>query len=295
MLSLRNRFGIPGVISVIALVFAMLGGAYAASNSSGGGKATASAKTKRGPKGPKGATGPAGPAGAQGPAGANGKDGANGSNGSAGLQGSQGLPGKSVAVANYSGPECEGSEEGATVEVAGEPATKKYVCDGVPGAGGAQGPQGSPWTAGGTLPPSSAAGCPCTETGVWLLVKAGIAMRANISFTIPLAASLDDAHVHYINIAGKEVRLNEEEVPVESTSTACLGTVADPKATSGNLCVYAKTNSAEHTLWAYSEAIFDPAQGAFQSFEGGSAGKSGAIITVPGEGNSGFGTWAVTG
>ena len=45
--TLRNRFGIPGVISVIALVFAMFGGAYAASNSSGGGKATASAKAKK--------------------------------------------------------------------------------------------------------------------------------------------------------------------------------------------------------------------------------------------------------
>ena len=38
---LRNRFGIPGVISVIALVFAMFGGAYAATNSNDGGKATA--------------------------------------------------------------------------------------------------------------------------------------------------------------------------------------------------------------------------------------------------------------
>jgi hypothetical protein len=33
---LRNRFGIPGVISVIAFVFAMLGGAYAANNISAG-------------------------------------------------------------------------------------------------------------------------------------------------------------------------------------------------------------------------------------------------------------------
>src|ERR1700729_4312957 len=82
--TLRTRFGIPGSISVIALVFAMFGGAYAASNSASGGKATASAKAKKGPRGPKGATGPAGPAGpqgpagpagAQGPAGAAGKDG----------------------------------------------------------------------------------------------------------------------------------------------------------------------------------------------------------------------------
>lgn len=89
--TLRNRFGIPGVISVIALVFAMLGGAYAANDSSDGNGATASAKKAakgpRGPKGAKGATGAAGPAGPAGPAGANGKDGANGSNGAPGKDG----------------------------------------------------------------------------------------------------------------------------------------------------------------------------------------------------------------
>jgi hypothetical protein len=93
--TLRTRFGIPGVISVIALVFAMFGGAYAASNSSNAGKATASAKAKKGPRGPKGATGPAGPAGAQGPAGpagAKGDAGANGSNGAAGATGPEGSP-----------------------------------------------------------------------------------------------------------------------------------------------------------------------------------------------------------
>jgi len=96
--TLRNRFGIPGVISVIALVFAMFGGAYAASNSSGGGKATASAKAKKGPRGPKGATGPAGPAGAQGPAGAKGDAGANGSNGGVGAIGPTGPTGKTGAT-----------------------------------------------------------------------------------------------------------------------------------------------------------------------------------------------------
>jgi hypothetical protein len=94
--TLRTRFGIPGVISVIALVFAMFGGAYAASNSSGGGKATASkSKVKRGPRGPKGATGPAGP---QGPAGAKGDAGANGSNGAAGPTGPTGAAGAKGAT-----------------------------------------------------------------------------------------------------------------------------------------------------------------------------------------------------
>lgn len=76
----RSKFGIPGVISMMALVFAMIGGAYAAS-SDGGGEATASAKGKRGKPGKTGKTGPTGATGAagpQGPAGAKGDAGANG-------------------------------------------------------------------------------------------------------------------------------------------------------------------------------------------------------------------------
>jgi hypothetical protein len=96
---LRNRIGIPGVISVIALVFAMFGGAYAASNS-GSGKATASAKAKKGPRGPKGAKG------ATGPVGANGKDGAVGPPGAAGKNGVTGATGPTGAtgVAGPTGP-----------------------------------------------------------------------------------------------------------------------------------------------------------------------------------------------
>lgn len=88
---LRNRFGIPGVLSVIALVFAMLGGAYAANNAAnGGGKATASAKAKRGPKGPKG---PKGDTGSQGPQGLQGPKGDTGSQGPPGPPGTPGETG----------------------------------------------------------------------------------------------------------------------------------------------------------------------------------------------------------
>lgn len=90
---LRNRLGVPGVISVIALVFAMMGGAYAANNS-GGGKATASAKAKKGPRGPKGATGPQGPAGPQGSPGPAGPVGPAGPAGPQGSPGAQGIPGE---------------------------------------------------------------------------------------------------------------------------------------------------------------------------------------------------------
>ena len=183
---LRNRFGIPGVISVVALVFAMLGGAYAANNSSDGG-ATASAKAKRGPKGPKGATGPAGPAGPQGAAGAKGDAGANGSNGA---QGAQGLPGKSVAVADYVGVNCAtATEEGVSVEVEGTPASKKYVCDGEegpPGTPGTPGTDGEPWVVG--QAPSGA-----ELKGTWAVHSSDPAtdetLRSPISFLVPVDSS----------------------------------------------------------------------------------------------------------
>lgn len=84
---LKGRFGVPGVISVIALVFAMLGGAYAAS---GGGELLAGtskahhkkkSKAKRGPRGrrgPRGATGPQGPPGLKGDKGDKGNEGKEG-------------------------------------------------------------------------------------------------------------------------------------------------------------------------------------------------------------------------
>ncbi len=158
--TLRTRFGIPGVISVIALVFAMFGGAYAASSSSGGGKATASAKAKKGPRGPKGATGPAGPAGPVGPqgsAGSNGKDGSNGANGSNGATGPTGPQGVAGAT-------------GATGPI------------------GPTGPEGSGGSGGfaATLPSGK------TETGAWWLKGEGVTSElvvSPISFAIPLTAA----------------------------------------------------------------------------------------------------------
>jgi hypothetical protein len=92
---LRNRFGIPGVISVIALVFAMLGGAYAATSSGGSGsKASASATGKRGKRGPRGPKGATGPQGLVGPAGATGPQGPGGAKGDTGATGVQGIPGE---------------------------------------------------------------------------------------------------------------------------------------------------------------------------------------------------------
>src|SRR3954454_8939303 len=96
---LKEAFGKAGlIVAAIALVFAMLGGAYAATNN-GNGKATASAKAKQGKQGKPGKAGPAGPAGPagsagpQGPAGASGAKGDTGAKGDQGIQGIQGTPG----------------------------------------------------------------------------------------------------------------------------------------------------------------------------------------------------------
>jgi trimeric autotransporter adhesin len=211
---LRNRFGIPGVISVIALVFAMFGGAYAASDSGDGtGSATASAEKAnkaqkgprgpRGPRGPKGKPGSPGPAGPQGPAGAAGAKGDKGDKGLQGIQGLQGVPG-------------EDGEDGAT---------------------GPEGPEGSPWTAGGTLPSGE------TLTGAWSLgpSSAAGALRTTGSFPIPLSAT--DA----LAIGSSEIHRMAPAAPAAPGCTG--GTVGVPKADPGHLCIYM---GAETSVLAWS-------------------------------------------
>jgi hypothetical protein len=274
--TLRNRFGIPGVISVIALVFAMLGGAYAASNDGGGGKATASAKAKRGPRGPKGATGPAGPAGAQGPAGPAGPVGANGANGEKGATGTNGT---SVTVTNEaSNPSAPcGIPGGIKVKSANPDA---FVCNGEDGAPGID---GSPWTLDGTLPSGA------TETGVWSF--SGIknteppssyplfGALSSISFTIPLAAPLDSGHVVFVPTPAAA----ENPDP-----THCAGSAASPSAVSGYLCVYEQTSGG----------LSNPLVLAPNSLQKGT-GKTGTLVVYPSVSSElapfAYGTWAVTG
>jgi len=249
--TLRTRFGIPGVISVIALVFAMFGGAYAASNSSSGGKATASAKAKKGPRGPKGATGPAGPAGAQGPAGPAGAKGDAGANGSNGGVGPTGPTGAAGAK-------------------------------GTAGAAGATGPTGATGFSGftETLPPGK------TETGVWAVSVFDIPNQAEvyapISFNIPLKDASSEAFV-----------LNKAETAQgegPGFEAGCTGSVAEPTAPEGILCVYTDEEVAnESTL--ISSTLFGEQVG-YRT--------SGTTLVVFGEGPengasfSGRGSWAVT-
>ncbi len=257
--TLRTRFGIPGVISVIALVFAMFGGAYAASTSSGGGKATASAKAKKGPRGPKGATGPAGPAGAQGPAGpagAKGDAGANGANGAAGPTGPTGAAGA----------------KGAT---------------GAAGAAGATGATGfSGFTE--TLPSGK------TETGTWSYFQPpatlNLAQSVPISFPIPLATNGTEAFY----FTRGQVEEKEFEHGCKWETEEFEDPAAKPESTTaGVLCVFAFEESNFGKL--EKEFFRNPADPLVKGFgPSGSYLTFKKLVTGSPEELSAAGTWAVT-
>lgn len=225
--TLRTRFGIPGVISVIALVFAMFGGAYAASNSSGGHAVASKAKKaktgQRGPRGPKGATGPEGP---QGPAGLAGPAGPQGAKGDPGTPGSPGSAGTSVTSTELSIGD-ENCENGGSEFTSASGTT--YACSGGEGPEGPAGADGSPWAVGG-LPAGA------TEMGTWAtyVINEKQITLAPISFNVPLAAGKKPI-VHFVRTNGEEELFG---VPT-GAATTCLGTVSEPTAPPGTLCVYA--------------------------------------------------------
>lgn len=92
---IRNRLGIPGVLAIIALVFAMVGSAYAAKGViiKRLNQISPSVQKKlKGKVGPVGPAGPAGPAGQQGVPGPAGPKGDKGDNGAPGIAGPAGNP-----------------------------------------------------------------------------------------------------------------------------------------------------------------------------------------------------------
>lgn len=196
---LKNRLGIPGLIAVIALVFAMGGAAWAAKKyviTSTGQIKPSVLKQLKGAKGPQGKTGSQGPAGANG---TNGKDGVNGK------AGTNGTAGKSVVTGAIApGLECE--EGGAYVEVEGS-GDKEPVCDGI---------EGSPWTAGGALPSGE------TLTGTYggFFVENDQGMMP-ISFSLPVEPAPTATYVS------------------GAPTADCPGVVDGvPTAEPGNLCLY---------------------------------------------------------
>ncbi len=164
------RVSPAGMIATLALIFAMSGGAYAASKY----VITSTKQIKPSVlKSLQGKTGPAGAPGSAGPAGAQGAQGAQGPAGPAGSQGSQGGKGET-----------------------GSQGTK-----GTTGAAGATGPKGATGATGTTgytetLPAGK------TETGSWVIRGTANAKEEKrvtaISFPIPLKEEINVSEVHVV-------------------------------------------------------------------------------------------------
>lgn len=184
----RKRANPATVLSALALIFAMTGGAYAA-----GRYVITSAKqikpsVLRQLKGKAGARGPAGPAGVAGPAGAAGSAAV----GKEGPAGKEGTPGK----------------------------------DGARGETGPRGPQGEPWVPDGTLPSGAAETGVWGLSKLSALPGLG-QVHIPISFTIPLAAPLDGNHVHVIEegeegAAGKGCGGGSSKEPTAEPGNLCV-------------------------------------------------------------------------
>jgi len=127
---IHQKLGTAGfIISIVALVAALGGGAYAATGN-GAGKATASAKAKQGPRGKTGKTGktgPAGPAGPQGPAGTKGDTGASGAEGKQGPKGDDGEEGPEGSPWTLGGKLPSGATETGTWSASGLESGEAYV------------------------------------------------------------------------------------------------------------------------------------------------------------------------
>jgi hypothetical protein len=256
----QNQFGTAGMIlSVVAIVLALGGGAYAANH------ATASKAGKRGPRGKTGKTGPAGPAG---PAGAIGPAGPAGPTGAAGT-GTAGPAGKSVVLASFtSGTEpsthpCKQggvSYGGYEVKVEGS-SSPTYACNGAAGAAG-EGVEATAFGTGGSstgecvgvggvefevngavtsacngepgaIHPGETLPKGATETGLAVIEtpREYTESETALSFPIPLATPLTEGQV-FVLFRGE-------------TTAGCQGSLEHPEAAEGDLCVYLSATEEE--------------------------------------------------
>jgi len=262
---LRRRVSVPGAISMIALFFAMSGGAFAAkymisSTNQISPKVLKKLKGATGPagvtgaagvSGQKGATGQAGPTGATGSIGVTGPTGAPGTNGTNGATGATGAPGTN-------------GTNGATGATGATGAAGTNGTNGTNGATGATGPAGT------TLPSGM------TSTGTWATSFVNN-FAVNIFNYAAISFPLETTFVPVFKWVG----------PANATTPGavegCPGTASEPKAVASTLCVY----SANLTSMAEPPVRFPAPQ---------VARKSGVVLQfeTTGEAAKATGTWAVT-
>ena len=281
---LRTHATYANVVATLALFLAMSGGAaYAASHylitSTKQIKPSvlSSLKGKAGAAGPNGSTGAVGAQGAQGAAGPAGPA---GPAGVAGGEGKAGSPGKALLASAASESECK--EKGTKFEVEGS-GKSEHVCN------GAKGKEGPPGAIHGQEPLPEGA----TETGTWafgpLTRESGPAEEVAISFPVQLAKPLESGNqVHFVK-AGEAA---PTDCTVEHEGKKVAGTLEDPVAAPGNLCVY-EGQLADAAFDRIARLVFEG--GVTEEFPG--AGKSGALIVISMTHEpepKGTGTWAVT-
>lgn len=261
--TLRTRFGAPGIIAVIALVFAMGGSAFAA-------KYLITSTKQIKPSvltALKGKAGPAGPTGLAGSAGSKGDAGAPGAAGKEGSVGKSGENGKSVEVTPINVGIAKCSERG------GAEVIKEAAPPGIPVCNGAQGATGKPWTPDNTLPVGA------TLTGVWVVNGSEAdteGVYAPIGFPVKLAKLLSRSHAHF-----------STDPDFDSMCKEDVGSVNSPGAKPGELCVYMSEST---------NATFDgmPRVAQIGEVEGALTGGTVLHFTMSGVGWA-MGTWAVTG
>lgn len=259
---LKEPFGKAGLtVAVIALVFAMIGGAWAAVglNSKQKKEVTKIAKKY---------------AGKQGPQGPQGLPGANGTNGKDGAAGAPGADGKGVTVATVAaGANCPAG--GASFEKEGS-GTKAYACNGTFSTE--------------SLPSGQ------TLTGAWSVSGQNGEHLATISF--PIAVSPAPTTLIQLGTFGVKAKAGTIELFPSNSATeqereeaweeACPGSYAAPAAASGFLCMYTGETKGAGTGISLSSTSYEEAHefGVSEPFN---------LSDASGESLYFKGSWAVTG
>jgi hypothetical protein len=267
---LGKHFTFANMALTVALVFAMTGGAYAASKylitstkqiSPKVLKALAGKPGTKGAAGPTGSQGPAGPAGPKGETGSAGKEGPAGANGTNGTDGANGA---SVTSTAFTGK--KGTCEAGGAELTAAENKKADICNGK---------EGSPWAAGGVLPKGQSEQGTWAVTTVEFVAEHAVVGKTAISYGIPVT-TVSPATIPTV------VYVKEKEAGIEHVAE-CPGTVAEPKAAEGFLCIYAQAEPL--TTFEEAEGSTDTAGGVVLIFAGTSPTSAGG---------GAYGSWAVT-